>query len=503
LHIGCGEIDAPGFINIDARPYPHVHIVAKSLYRLTMIPDEAADLVYMCHVLEHMSHRTVTGTLREMSRVLKRGGVLRISVPDLDHMIALYRTSGNDVAAIEQPLMGGQDYPLNFHHAVFNRAHLQRLLLASGFDLVRAWDPHRCEFHDFDDWASRTITWNGKEHPISLNVEAVKQTPEPEAVAMTLSQRVGMVLAREGMTGVLRRVGSRLSLRKGTLARSAEQQPIDRMMVEAKTEYSRLTADFAARTAKLGVEDMSRYYWYHTVDLGKGLITPGDYDYRASLANFRFPEDMRGMSVLDVGSATGFFAFEFERRGADVVSVELPSIADWDMPSGEARDATLRDLKRFHDVETVEAVQHFHLDGPFEFCRRMLHSKVARCHSRIYDLSPAKVGREGFDVVFIGDLLLHTFSPLAALAAVAPMCRGTLIMADSLTPGFEDVPVMVYKGGDRIVSDGRTWWGFNRLCLEQMLRRVGFRDVALVGRHQGILRRAWAAYDRVVIHATK
>jgi predicted SAM-dependent methyltransferase len=181
LHIGCGEIDAPGFINIDARSYPHVHIVAKNLSRLSMIPDEVADLVYMCHVLEHVSHRTVTGTLREMSRVLKRGGILRISVPDFDFMIALYRASGNEVAAIEQPLMGGQDYSFNFHHAVFNRTHLQRLLLASGFNPVRAWDPHQCEFHDFDDWASRSVTWDGREYPISLNVEGVKQTPQPEA----------------------------------------------------------------------------------------------------------------------------------------------------------------------------------------------------------------------------------------------------------------------------------------------------------------------------------
>jgi len=36
------------------------------------------------------------------------------------------------------------------------------------------------------------------------------------------------------------------------------------------------------------------------------------YDFRQSLPCFQFPEDMRGMRVLDVGSATGFFAFEFE-----------------------------------------------------------------------------------------------------------------------------------------------------------------------------------------------
>jgi tRNA (mo5U34)-methyltransferase len=72
--------------------------------------------------------------------------------------------------------------------------------------------------------------------------------------------------------------------------------------------------------------------------LGDGLVTPGDFDYRPSLPLFQFPEDMRGMTVLDVGSATGFFAFEFEKRGASVILVELPSIADWDMPGGEDRE---------------------------------------------------------------------------------------------------------------------------------------------------------------------
>jgi len=41
---------------------------------------------------------------------------------------------------------------------------------------------------------------------------------------------------------------------------------------------------------------------------------------------FPFARGMRGMRVLDVGSATGLLAFEFEKRGASVVSVELPSL---------------------------------------------------------------------------------------------------------------------------------------------------------------------------------
>ena len=63
-------------------------------------------------------------------------------------------------------------------------------------------------------------------------------------------------------------------------------------------------------------------------------VTPGLYDYRATLDNFHFPENMEGMTVLDVGSATGFFAFEFERRGTLYV------------PPNCLRSATSRSLPR-------------------------------------------------------------------------------------------------------------------------------------------------------------
>lgn len=70
-------------------------------------------------------------------------------------------------------------------------------------------------------------------------------------------------------------------------------------------------------------EEVKDYRWYHAVDLGNGLVTPGANDYRVELPSFGFPSSMKGMRVLDVGSATGFFAFEFERRGADVTSVDI------------------------------------------------------------------------------------------------------------------------------------------------------------------------------------
>ncbi len=58
-----------------------------------------------------------------------------------------------------------------------------------------------------------------------------------------------------------------------------------------------------------------------------------------------FPENMSGMTVLDVGSATGFFAFEFERRGARVISVELPSLRDLDRFPGQDVESSLRKIE--------------------------------------------------------------------------------------------------------------------------------------------------------------
>lgn len=79
LHIGCGDIDAPGFVNLDARPQPHVHIVTTNLFKLSMIPDGAVDLIYMSHVLEHVSHLDVVSAMREFRRILRPDGVLRVS----------------------------------------------------------------------------------------------------------------------------------------------------------------------------------------------------------------------------------------------------------------------------------------------------------------------------------------------------------------------------------------------------------------------------------------
>ena len=174
VHVGCGEKNVPGFINVDARPLAHVHVVTDNITSLADFETGTVDLVYMCHVLEHIKNDDLKNVLSEMRRVLKDGGVLRISVPDFDKLIDVYNAAGKDIESIRRQLMGGQDHQYNVHYCVFNHRRLSDLFKEVGFREVSSWDPDNCRYHDFKDRASRRIKVNGKEYMISLNLEAVK-----------------------------------------------------------------------------------------------------------------------------------------------------------------------------------------------------------------------------------------------------------------------------------------------------------------------------------------
>src|SRR6185503_7724443 len=56
--------------------------------------------------------------------------------------------------------------------------------------------------------------------------------------------------------------------------------------------------------------------WYHTIDLGQGVVTKGVDDTALRLARIDLPVSLAGQTVLDIGAWDGFFSFEAERRGA-------------------------------------------------------------------------------------------------------------------------------------------------------------------------------------------
>lgn len=295
---------------------------------------------------------------------------------------------------------------------------------------------------------------------------------------------------------------------------SEEADPSTLAASEATQAYLGLLETFWERAQ--GMWDcLGKYWWYHTVDLGNGLVTPGCYDYRQSLSSFKFPPDMRGMRVLDVGSATGFFAFEFEQRGADVTSVEVPSLSSLDCFPGDTLQDQLRKarigLGNLGWMPIGESVDHLFanstpeeiyrniLDGPFKFCHETLGSKVVRHYGRVYDLPKANLGPGGFDLVFAGDVLLHTINPLQALAALKEVCSGMLIIAQPM-PELPE-PGMRYIGGGTAGEDGFAWWLADRVCLEQLLKKLGFKHVEVIGEYSGFMRPVGLPYKRTIVHA--
>ncbi len=173
IHLGCGEIAAAGFINVDTRPAPHVHYV-RDVTDLSLFADNGADLIYASHVLEHVPHPGLRETLWEWRRVLRPGGILRLSVPDFDQIVHIYQSCDRDMTSVLAVLMGGQEERSNTHHTVFNRAYLEEKLREAGFEEIRPWRPEEVKDHDFEDWASRPLERSGRRFEVSLNLEAVK-----------------------------------------------------------------------------------------------------------------------------------------------------------------------------------------------------------------------------------------------------------------------------------------------------------------------------------------
>jgi hypothetical protein len=105
---------------------------------------------------------------------LKQDGILRLSVPDFDLILNIYKENGNEIINIIGPLMGGQVDEFDFHNTVFNKAMLEHFLRNSGFKNIKEWQPGSCELSTFDDWSIRQILINGNYYPVSINLEAIK-----------------------------------------------------------------------------------------------------------------------------------------------------------------------------------------------------------------------------------------------------------------------------------------------------------------------------------------
>ena len=177
LHLGCGRRFIPGFVNVDIAALPHVDMVA-DVRRLESVANGAAELVYASHVLEHFGRGEYMEVLREWHRVLRPGGVLRLSVPDFAACAAVYYEQGlvDGLTGLIGLVTGGQRDTFDFHKMIFDRELLSQGLLRVGFKNVRPWDWRTTEHANVDDYSQAYLPHldkvNGRH--MSLNLEGLK-----------------------------------------------------------------------------------------------------------------------------------------------------------------------------------------------------------------------------------------------------------------------------------------------------------------------------------------
>jgi tRNA (mo5U34)-methyltransferase len=228
--------------------------------------------------------------------------------------------------------------------------------------------------------------------------------------------------------------------------------------------------------------------WFHRIDLGHGLVTPGASDPgRVLLPRLGLPERLDGRSVLDVGAWDGFFSFEAERRGAArVVATDSFSWSGggWGSKAG------------------------------FELARQALGSHVEGVDVDVMDLSPA-LGT--FDLVLFLGVLYHLRDPIGAIERVAAVTASQLVLETEVRFDWVPWPAARVFLGRELNDDPTNVFAFNARALSRLLSDVGFTRVRVHGRTSQLRRAARVtahrlrdggpasryASRRIVIHAWK
>jgi predicted SAM-dependent methyltransferase len=89
INLGCGYRPMKGWVNVDRARGPQVQIVWDLTEGLPF-PDSTCAAIFSEHVIEHISRTQAIQLLKECYRVLKPGGVLRVSTPDAEKYLRSY-----------------------------------------------------------------------------------------------------------------------------------------------------------------------------------------------------------------------------------------------------------------------------------------------------------------------------------------------------------------------------------------------------------------------------
>ena len=212
-------------------------------------------------------------------------------------------------------------------------------------------------------------------------------------------------------------------------------------------------------------KEIAKHSWYHNIDLGQGITTPGLGFFQTweMIRRTRSHVDYRGARVLDVASWDGMWAFEAEALGAKTV---------------------------------VASEVQFAAFSTFMLCREILNSNVIpyyncsayqlyeRLDEFLYESDPVGTGVEAryFDIVQHCGLIYHLRDPYFAIAQVRSVLKkGGKAIFETAVVLDDDGSYMLHNGypfnKPRVYPDPSTWWAMTVPCFLEMMRATLFRPL--------------------------
>lgn len=132
LNLGCGKISKKGYINIDKNDFDNVDRVL-DIRELDYKENEIEE-VRMNYVIEHLTYKEGEALLKDIFRILKRGGTLELSAPDLDKCCKKFlETKERKWTYWLYNIYGAQRWPGDVHKSGYIFEKMKELLEKLGF----------------------------------------------------------------------------------------------------------------------------------------------------------------------------------------------------------------------------------------------------------------------------------------------------------------------------------------------------------------------------------
>jgi O-methyltransferase len=223
--------------------------------------------------------------------------------------------------------------------------------------------------------------------------------------------------------------------------------------------------------APIKVEDLADCDFYHTMEVPGHGIQAGLKDLRGGVDDYLGKVAFAGQRVLEIGPASGFLTFEMEKRGAEVVSVEVTAEHPWDFVPYPA--------EKLEEVLGPRQVDMQRLKNSYWFSHTAHQSKAKVYYGDVYNL-PAALGQ--FDIAVMGSVLLHCRDPLRIVEQCGRMAR-LIIITDVFYPDLEGTPVCrLAPTPQNFFWD--TWWYFSTQFFTQFLAVMGFTTAEIFTHEQ-------------------